>query len=66
MGVGWISKLLDLGMGGDGLDFLPLAGLYPVHTRLSDDGTGSSDASQFNTSLALLSQSHPTFFSSSW
>jgi hypothetical protein len=25
--VGWISKLLDLGMGGSELDFLPLAGL---------------------------------------
>jgi hypothetical protein len=27
VGVGWISKLLDLGMGGSGLDFLPLADL---------------------------------------
>jgi hypothetical protein len=25
--VGWILKLLDLGMGGSGLGFLPLAGL---------------------------------------
>jgi hypothetical protein len=25
MGVGWISKLLDLGMVGRGLEFLPLA-----------------------------------------
>jgi hypothetical protein len=30
VGVGWISKLLDLGMGGSGLDFLPLAGLLVV------------------------------------
>jgi hypothetical protein len=27
VGGGWISKLLDLGMGGSGLYFLPLAGL---------------------------------------
>jgi hypothetical protein len=27
VGVGWISNLLYLGMGGSGLDFLPLAGL---------------------------------------
>jgi hypothetical protein len=26
--VGWISKLLNLGMSGSGLDFLPLAGLH--------------------------------------
>jgi hypothetical protein len=30
VGVGWISKLLYLGMGGSGLDFLPLAGLVAV------------------------------------
>jgi hypothetical protein len=30
VGVGWISKLLYLGMGGSGLDFLPLAGLCVI------------------------------------
>jgi hypothetical protein len=38
--VGWISKLLDLGMGGRGLDFLPLAsklkiqGVIPLNFRV--------------------------------
>jgi hypothetical protein len=30
VGVGWISKLLYLGMGGSGLDFLSLAGLPTI------------------------------------
>jgi transposase InsO family protein len=37
VGVGWISKLLDLGMGGRGLDFLPLAAL--IKNIRSDNGT---------------------------
>jgi hypothetical protein len=32
VGVGWISKLLDLGIGGCGLDYLPLAVLLAAVT----------------------------------
>jgi hypothetical protein len=35
-------------------------------TELSGVGIGLSDAAQFNTNLALLSQTYPTTFGSSW
>jgi hypothetical protein len=35
VGVGWISKLLYLGMGGSGLNFLPLAGLGTLRSPLA-------------------------------
>jgi hypothetical protein len=47
----WISKLLDLGMGGCGLDVLPLAGLHACHylhgaaaCHASDVVSGRQDA----------------------